>query len=139
MDEEIKSAPFWLDKLGSCISANGNVSEECYFYTYPPVTGSQFPYVSYSDQMYEFWKHLEALGYAIPFQYTEWMSEFSKQNEPVQNLEWLDQCNKDTLNKFMFCLRRQERFSEGLWARRLANGNLLKMYKRVLELEGLAS
>ncbi len=137
MERETKSTAFWLNTLEASITENGKVSEKGYFYSYPPVTGSQFPYVDYSDEMYEFWEYLETLGYAVPFQYTDWMNEFFKQHHPVKELEWLGVCDKDTLNKFMFCLRRQERFSEGLWAGWLADGNLLKLYKRIVEIDGI--
>ena len=137
-----KQAEAWLEKLEESVTPDGKMPRESLLFRWLETTVRsdgvrQFPYVDYADEMFDFWKWLEALGYAAPFQYGEWMDEFFKRHEPEKDLSWIEAAGKDTMSKFLFCLCRRERFHTGLWAGKLSDGFLLRLFCRVLEIEGI--
>ena len=140
-DKMSQEALKYLGLLEQSVIPAGKMQPKSILYHWPePKTLSngaiQSPYIVYSKEMANIWQWLRERGYVQPFDYVEWMREFFA-DTPITEMNWINTADKEVLSKVLFCINRYERFHDGLCASLLNNGYFLKIYHRILVLEGI--
>jgi hypothetical protein len=86
------------------------------------------PYCSYSERVLEFQKAVYDTGFVFKGNYAQGVTE--KENP----LEFIENCDLETLRKLLTFFIRRERFCEGMLASAIKNGFILKILERLKEL-----
>jgi hypothetical protein len=86
-----------------------------------------FPHANYLSPMGEFWALCRDLGLANGFgDYVAWMQPYK-----MEPFNWIEAASWQEIDRSLFAIWRQDRFSRGLWDDMVSGGTFLRLLERV--------